>query len=502
MRTIRRSRLFAGSLVVAMLPIVASAPTAEAGDPPVAGAADAVGVVDTIQGIWYLRDPASGATTSFYYGNPGDTPFMGDWDCDGVDTPGLHRRSDGYVYLRNTNSQGIADVSFFFGNPGDVPLAGDFDGDGCDTVSLFRPSEGRFYVINELGSGDAGLGAADIDFVFGNPSDVPIVGDWDGDGIDTVGMRRAADGFAYLRNEFAGGSADLSFAYGDPGDVVVSGSWDGRDGDSLGSYRPSTTTFHLRNSRSAGAADISVMYGNDDFAPITGRFGPLPGGDDPPAHDVYVVAEFTTFHPPNEARNINIDLIADMTDGAVVQPGEIFSLNAHVGQRTIEKGFVAAGAIIGGEVYCCDHPINIGGGTSQFATTLYNAVFFGGYEDVFHRPHSLYFSRYPVAREATLGFPSPDVQFRNDTAYPLTIDTSHTSTSVTVRLIGNNEGRVVATSTVGRVSPDTGGTATVYRWITFANGTSTVESWTHTYRVPIDEEPEEPPAPPPGPEPL
>ena len=56
--------------------------------------------------------------TSFHYGNPGDVPFSGDWNCDGVETPGLYRQSDGYVYLRNSNSQGVADISFFFGNPG------------------------------------------------------------------------------------------------------------------------------------------------------------------------------------------------------------------------------------------------------------------------------------------------------------------------------------------------------------------------------------------------
>ncbi|MGH8872206.1 MAG: S8 family peptidase, partial [Acidimicrobiia bacterium] len=89
-------------------------------------------------GFWRLyRGPAQVA--ELYFGNPGDFGFMGDWDCDGIDTPGLYRRSDGYVYLRNSNTQGVADVSFFFGNPGDLPLAGDFDGDGCDTVSIYRP---------------------------------------------------------------------------------------------------------------------------------------------------------------------------------------------------------------------------------------------------------------------------------------------------------------------------------------------------------------------------
>ncbi|MCL1598819.1 MAG: hypothetical protein M3094_06525, partial [Actinomycetia bacterium] len=103
--------------------------------PPPAGSVPTVGLVDPGTGLWYLRD-SGGVVSSFYFGNPGDFPIVGDWDCDGVDPPGMYRQSDGYVYLRNSNTQGIADIRFFFGNPGDVPLAGDFNGDGCDTVSI------------------------------------------------------------------------------------------------------------------------------------------------------------------------------------------------------------------------------------------------------------------------------------------------------------------------------------------------------------------------------
>ena len=53
--------------------------------------------------------------------------------------------SDGFVYLRDANTEGVADLEFFFGNPGDWPLVGDFDGDGKDTVSIFRESEARVY---------------------------------------------------------------------------------------------------------------------------------------------------------------------------------------------------------------------------------------------------------------------------------------------------------------------------------------------------------------------
>jgi hypothetical protein len=198
---------------------------------------DTVGLVDPDHGRWYLRGP-DGAVVSFYFGDPGDTPLLGDWDCDGVDTPGMYRRSDGFVYLRNSTTQGVADLRFFFGDPGDVPVAGDFDGDGCDTVSLYRPSQARFYVIDRLGRDGAGLGAATRDYVFGDPGDTPFTGDFDGDGIDTFGLHRASTGRVYLRDTHAPGPADLSFVFGDPGDRPVAGDWTGAGFDSVGVFRP------------------------------------------------------------------------------------------------------------------------------------------------------------------------------------------------------------------------------------------------------------------------
>lgn len=149
---------------------------------------------------------------------------------------------------------------------------------------------------------------------------------------------------------------------------------------------------------------------------------------------------FTTTHPANEDRVINIQQMADDVDGAIVPPGATWSINEHVGERTESKGYVAAPAIINGAPYCCDHAANIGGGVSQFGTTLYNAVFFSCLEDVEHRPHSLYFTRYPIGREATLGVPGPDVVFRNNTDTPVVIKTAYTDTSITVKMYGDNGG--------------------------------------------------------------
>ena len=233
-----------------------------------------VGLVDPSTGLWYLRDEW-GVIDSFYYGNPGDVPFMGDWDGDGVETPGLYRQSDGYVYLRNSNTQGIADIRFFFGNPGDVPLAGDFDGDGFDTVSIYRPSEQRFYIINELGENDGGLGAAEYSFVFGNPGDQPVVGDWDGDGVDEIGLHRASTGFFYYRNTLTTGIADAEFYFGNPGDRFVAGDWgviDGRDTPAV--FRPSNTVFYFRHTLTQGNADSQFTWpaGESDWIPVAGAY--------------------------------------------------------------------------------------------------------------------------------------------------------------------------------------------------------------------------------------
>jgi len=200
-----------------------------------------------------------------------------------------------------------------------------------------------------------------------------------------------------------------------------------------------------------------------------------------PCTPIVKVSEFTTYYKAGQARVTNIHTIADAADGATVLPGETFSLNDYVGQRTVEKGYVAAPAIINGEIYCCDSPTNIGGGTSQFATTLYNAIFFGGYEDVYHKPHSIWFSHYPLGREATLGWTGPDVKFRNDTTAPVTMRTKHTATSVTVQFWGWNDGRRVSAGLSGSATTEDGGSVRVSRTIAYADGTARTQYWWWSY---------------------
>jgi vancomycin resistance protein YoaR len=146
--------------------------------------------------------------------------------------------------------------------------------------------------------------------------------------------------------------------------------------------------------------------------------------------------EFTTNHDAGQPRVTNIHTMADAVDGAVVRPGGEFSLNDYVGQRTLEKGYVPAPMILSGEFVD-----DVGGGVSQFATTFYNASFYGCYEDVDHKPHSYYFSRYPEVNEATISWPNPDLVIRNNTDAVLIIKTEYTNSSITVKFFGNNGGK-------------------------------------------------------------
>jgi hypothetical protein len=173
----------------------------------------------------------------------------------------LYRQSDGFVYLKDANTVGVADVTFFFGNPGDWPLVGDFNGDGRDTVSIWRASEARVYVINRLGTDGGGLGAADYSFMFGNPGDAPFVGDFDGDGIDTVGLYRTSTGFVYFRNSLTTGVADMEFFYGNPGDVILAGDWDGDGDDTVAVYRPSDGRVYVNLENAPTVADYWLDVG-------------------------------------------------------------------------------------------------------------------------------------------------------------------------------------------------------------------------------------------------
>ncbi len=155
-----------------------------------------------------------------------------------------------------------------------------------------------------------------------------------------------------------------------------------------------------------------------------------------------LVSEFTTYYTCCAPRVTNIQRAATLLDGTILKPGETFSLNDALGQRTVEKGFVAAPQILAGRLEDA-----VGGGISQVATTLYNAAFFAGLRLDAHQPHEFYISRYPMGREATVSWRSPELVFTNDWGASLLMKLTASDSGIAVRFYSSKLGRRVATTT-------------------------------------------------------
>ncbi|MEI9942342.1 MAG: VanW family protein [Pseudomonadota bacterium] len=184
------------------------------------------------------------------------------------------------------------------------------------------------------------------------------------------------------------------------------------------------------------AARISAKSGNLPLSP-----GAEPALSTAAAENAGIaglVGTYTTRHVCCQPRVQNIHHIADLLDGTLVRPGETFSVNQLVGPRTVKNGFLPAPSIEDGDMVD-----TVGGGVSQFATTLFNALFYGGYDILERQPHSYWFTRYPMGYDATLSYPHPDIVFKNDTNACALIKTAYTDTSITVKVYGDNGGRRV-----------------------------------------------------------
>ena len=206
-------------------------PFGQKGDLPVTGDWDANGVTDVgvlrTTGDFALRiDENSTEIQQFFQPAPKNLPLAGDFDGDGFDTIGTYASTaaEPLFLLANAHAQEAVvaevDILFFFGKTGDLPVAGDWDGDGIDTVGLYRPSTSEFFLVNDF------LGGPVRTFVFGTKGDLPIAGDWDGDGVDSVGVYRKSDSTMHLTNDF--GVTEQSFRFAEVGDLPVAGNWDGK----------------------------------------------------------------------------------------------------------------------------------------------------------------------------------------------------------------------------------------------------------------------------------
>src|SRR5260370_3040986 len=165
--------------------------------------------------------------------------------------------------LRNSNQEGGPDIQFPYGNPGDIPVVGDWCGTGIKNPGVYR--EGVWHLRCSTSGGPE-----TYIFPYGNPGDVPIVGDWTGKGFDSVGIVRSQGSLGsatwYLRNSNDVGDANFIFPFGNPGDTFVAGDWSGRTSragflvDGPGTIQGNI--WNLRNYDSSGNPDYQFGYGN------------------------------------------------------------------------------------------------------------------------------------------------------------------------------------------------------------------------------------------------
>ncbi len=191
---------------------------------------DTVGELDQSNGLFSLCSANNTAmcadmsnVTTLVLGNPNDIPLSGKWTSGftqfGV---GVFRPSNGLIYLKNNLTSGYADDTMVLGIPGDTGLAGDWNGDGLDSPGVYRASNQHFYLTDQVCNCSV---TGSYQLQYGVAGDSPVIGDWIGQGHDGVGLFRQSNGFTYLRNSLTTGYADIAFTYGIAGDIPVAGHW-------------------------------------------------------------------------------------------------------------------------------------------------------------------------------------------------------------------------------------------------------------------------------------
>ncbi|MDY7087861.1 MAG: VanW family protein [Actinomycetota bacterium] len=293
--------------------------------------------------------------------------------------------------------------------------------------------------------------------------------------VDEAAARK---GLAVLLAQVIRPARDASVELAEPGTVL--------DGKGDLAYEASDRGVTVREGEPGRGVDTAeaarALAGTvrDGGAQMTVAVRVLPPGHaEPKLSGVdQLIGTFTTYHPCCAPRVANIHRIAELVDGAVVPAGATFSLNDTAGERTRDRGFVPAPAIVDGEL-----EDQLGGGVSQFSTTLFNAAWFAGLDIVKHQPHSLYISRYPAGREATLDWRAIDNVIRNDTSAPFVIRVRTTGTSVTVGLYGHTGDREVRSVTGPRRPRENGGfRVTVTRTVLDGGRETSTKTLSWTYR--------------------
>lgn len=217
------------------------------------------------------------------FGQPGDVPVVGDWNGDGIKDAGVFRPNAGQFVIKKLTiiftcnpicvpSGTSLTLTINFGQVGDLPVAGDWDADGVESVGIFRPSTGQFLLTDD----NVANPTIDHTVNFGQNGDLPIGGDWNSDGKDTIGVYRPSVGTFFLTNQdVLGPTIDIVAVFGVAEDLPVAGDWDGDGKDTIGVWRPSVATFFLGNNNDA-IVNITAPFGANGDLPVAGDWDGKP----------------------------------------------------------------------------------------------------------------------------------------------------------------------------------------------------------------------------------
>lgn len=220
-----------------------------------------------------------------FFGSPGDTPVAGDWDGTGVIRIGVFRCTPGFVcaWYIDMNNNGTwdgptIDSVFFFGSPGDIPVVGDWNGDGKSKIGVFRCPAGAAqcqWYLQLSTTGDRSYNAATVTTaLYGVPGDLPVVNNWGGGPQDQIGIFRNGLWAADTNANGVFDATDLTFNYGVAGDRPLVGNWFGTTPGRrrIGVFRPSTGQVILNIS----GTNVWVGGPTADFVGFFGTNGDLP----------------------------------------------------------------------------------------------------------------------------------------------------------------------------------------------------------------------------------
>lgn len=258
-------------------------------------------------GTWSIDTLSPGVDRPIAYGLPGAIPVTGDWDGDGTSEIGIFYKGEWLLDLNGNGKWDADDLWAKLGDEGDLPVVGDWDGDGKDDIGIFGPewkgdrrhnefepglpdphnqlkkrpknvppkpdqaTEGdRLLKLTAAGNERADL--IDHVFYFGAEGDTPIAGDWNGDGISTIGVFRDGQWHFDMDGDGRWSKGDEVAQFGQEGDLPVVGDFNGDGVDEIGIYRAGKWIIDTNGNRKIDAGDKVFELGTASDQPVVGDF--------------------------------------------------------------------------------------------------------------------------------------------------------------------------------------------------------------------------------------